>query len=181
MKDEITIDEISEKITKKIIKDEVYDDGVMNDYVLEEIMPIHDIIMEQIRENVREKRQNRFVLLIQDVLKDYKTVIDLKYTIKYWYANSDPSVNDNRKNIPYKSDIWLQDLIKLYAKYGLMYEYKYENKRNRCGNYEEMIEKLMMILEGLLVNRENYIIGFGLEEECISLKRLHSAPTIPKP
>lgn len=178
MMDTVNIDEIIEKITKEIIEDKVYDDGEMNDYVLEYSLPIHDIILEKVRENIRDERQNRFVLLVEDVLDDYKYVIDLKYRVKYWYADSDPSVNDSRKHIPQDSDIWLKDLIKLYAKYGLRYEYNHTHKRNRCGNYETMIRQLMMVLEGLLVNREEYIFGCGLDEQCISLKKLHSGPNI---
>lgn len=181
MNNQIEITEISERIAKEIIKDKVYDDGIMNDYVLDEIMPIHDEVMKKVREKIREKRQYRFVLLVKDVLKDYKDVMNLKYAIKYKYADADPSVNDTRANIPPNCDVWLQDLIKLCAKYGLEYDYDYKHKRNRCGNYEVMIQKLMMVLEGLLINRENYIIGFGLEEECIGLERLHSAPTPPRP
>ena len=173
--EKIKIDEIIEKITKEVIKDEIYDDGEINDYVLD-----HEIL-GQVRRNIREKRQYRFVLLVKDVLEDYKKVMDLKYTIKYWYADQDPSVDDNRNHIPHNNDVWLQDLIKLYAKYGLRYEYEYNNKRNRCGNYEEMIKELMMVLEGLLINRENYIIGLSLDEKCISLEKLHSLPAIPKP
>lgn len=177
----VDINEITEKITKEVIKDEVYDDGEINDYILDEIMPIHDRITKQVRAKLRGKRQYRFVLLVKDVLKDYKKVMDLKYTVKYWYADQDPSVDDNRNHIPHNNDIWLQDLIKLYAKYGLTYEYDYDNKKNRCGNYEKMINKLIMVLEGLLINRENYMIGLGLDEKCISLERLHSLPTVPKP
>lgn len=182
MMDKIDIDETIEKITKEVLKDKVYDDGEINDYVLDYSMSIHDIILEKVRENVRDERQNRFVLLVEDVLNDYKNVMELKYTIKYWYADSDPSVNDNRKDIPQDCDVWLQDLIKLCAKYGLRYEYNPVHKRNRCGNYEDMISKLMMVLEGLLINREKYMIGLGLDEQCISLERIHSAPKIkPKP
>ena len=181
MMDKIDINEIIEKITKEVLKDKVYDDGEINDYVLDYSMPIHDIILEQVRENIRDERQYRCVLLVKDVLNDYKKVMELKYTVKYWYADIDPSVNDNRKDIPRDNDIWLQDLIKLYAKYGLIYEYNPVHKRNRCGNYEDMISKLMMVLEGLLINRKKYMIGFGLEEECISLEKLHSLPKIPKP
>lgn len=178
---EIEVNEIIEKITKEVIKDEIYDDGEINDYVLDHILPIHDEILEQVRRNIREKRQYRFVLLVKDVLEDYKKVMDLKYTVKYWYADQDPSVDDNRNHIPHNNDIWLQDLIKLYAKYGLRYEYEYSNERKRCGNYEEMIKELMMVLEGLLINRENYMIGLGLDEKCISLEKLHSLPAVPKP
>ena len=179
--EKIKIDEIIEKITKEVIKDESYDDGEINDYVLDHILPIHDEILGQVRRNIREKRQYRFVLLVKDVLEDYKKVMDLKYTVKYWYADQDPSVNDSRKDIPHNNDIWLQDLIKLYAKYGLRYEYEYNNERKRCGNYEEMIKKIMMVLEGLLINRENYMIGLGLDEKCIGLEKLHSLPAVPKP
>lgn len=178
---EIEVDEIVEKITKEVIKDEIYDDGEINDCVLDYILPIHDEILEQVRRNIRKKRQYRFVDLNKDVLEDYKKVMDLKYTIKYWYADQDPSVDDNRNHIPHNNDVWLQDLIKLYAKYGLRYEYEYSNTRNRCGNYEKMISKLMMILEGLLISQEDYVIGFGLNSKCISLEKLHSAPKPPKP
>lgn len=182
MNNEVNINEIAKKITKEVIKDEIYDDGEINDYVLDYSLPLHDVILEQVRENIREKRQNRYVLLVEDVLSDYKCIMDLKYTVKYWYADSDPSVNDNRQHIPHNGDIWLQDLIKLYAKYGLKYEYDYNHKKNRCGNYEKMISKLMMVLEGLLINREKYMIGLGLDEQCISLERMHSTPSIePKP
>lgn len=178
--DTVNIDEIIEKLTKEIIKDKVYDDGEMNDYVLEYSLPIHDIILEQVRENVRDERQNRFVLLVEDVLNDYKKVMELKYTVKYWYADSDPSVDDNRKDIPQNCDIWLQDLIKLYAKYGLSYEYNFVHKRKRCGNYEDMISRLIMVLEGLLINREKFILGLSLEEQCISLEKLHFSRYKPK-
>lgn len=182
MNNEVNINEIAKKITKEVIKDEIYDDGEINDYVLDYVMPLHGEILEQVRENIREKRQNRYVLLVEDVLSDYKCIMDLKYTVKYWYADSDPSVNDSRQHIPHNGDIWLQDLIKLYAKYGLKYEYDYNHKRNRCGNYEKMISKLMMVLEGLLINREKYMIGLGLDEQCISLEKMHSTPSIkPKP
>lgn len=181
MTNEVNINEIIKKITKDVIKDKVYDDGEINDYVLEYSMPLYDKILEQVRENIKKERQYNFVLLVEDVLNDYKNVMELKYRVKYWYADEDPSINDSRKNIPQHNDIWLQDLIKLYAKYGLRYEYNFGHKRNRCGNYEDMISKLMMVLEGLLINRENYIVGFGLDEKCISLEKLHSAPKIPKP
>lgn len=179
--EKITIDEIVEKITKEVIKDEIYDDGEINDYVLDYSLPIHDEILGQVRKNIRKKRQYRFVLLVKDVLEDYKKVMDLKYTVKYWYADQDPSVDDNRNHIPHNNDVWLQDLIKLYAKYGLRYEYEYNDERKRCGNYEKMIKKLMMVLEGLLINHEDYMIGLGLDEKCISLEKLHSLPAIPKP
>lgn len=181
MNNEVNINEIAKKITKEVIKDEIYDDGEINDYVLDYSLPLHDVILEQVRENIREKRQNRYVLLVEDVLNDYKKVMDLKYTIKYWYADSDPSVNDNRKDIPQDCDVWLQDLIKLYAKYGFRYEYNPVHKRNRCGNYEDMIRKLMIALEGLLINREKFILGLSLEEQCISLEKLHFSTYRPKP
>ena len=160
-----------EKITHLAIKDNVYNEDKVNDYVIDVIMnELFDKILDEVMNNIKKYKLSCCVKLIDDVLMDYNTV----NRINILYEEQIPSKQTD-------TEYW--EIIEgIGFKYGIYYDPDYDDweERHQCNSYDEhskmmqVIERLQHLLGGLLINGENFNPNYDISvyEKEINLNNI---------